>query len=179
MDIIEKINENLNKIRDNLEPSEKKIEIESLNLKKRELKIKDPNKLDLSAREMQKNIAKDQYNISKKKKINIDFMEYGTELSGNIDMIVDSEIEDKKTLKLWQKLNKDEKKEKLKIYFNKINITENQIVEYMEKYMKPKDVIYDCNLGIIKNIKNITIVNNKIVPLKNTKKIVLNSKIFK
>ena len=36
MDIIEKINENLNKIRDNLEPSEKKIEIESLNLKKRE-----------------------------------------------------------------------------------------------------------------------------------------------
>jgi hypothetical protein len=179
MDIIEKINENLSKIRDNLEPSEKKIEIESLNLKKRELKIKDPNKLDLSAREMQKNIAKDQYNISKKKKINIDFMEYGTELSGNIDMIVDSEIEDKKTLKLWQKLNKDEKKDKLIIYFNKINITENQIVEYMEKYMKPKDVIYDCNLGIIKNIKNITIVNNKIVPLKNTKKIVLNSKIFK
>jgi len=179
MDIIEIINENLNKIRDNIESSEKKIEIDNLNLKRRELKIKDPNKLDLSAREMKKNIGKDQYNISKKKKINIDFMEYGTELSANIDMIVESEIDDKKILKLWQKLNKDEKKEKLIKYFNKLNILENQIIEYMEKSMKPKDVIYDCNLGIVKNIKNITIVNNKIVPLKNTKKIVLNSKIFK
>jgi len=179
MDIIEKINENLNKIRDEIELSDKRIEIDNLKLKKREKRIKDPNRLDMSARHMQKEIGKNQYNISKKKKITIDFLEYGTELSGDIDMIVDSEIEDKKEIKLWQKLNKDEKREKLIVYFSKVDITEIQIIEYMEKYMKPKDVIYDCNLGIVKIVKNITVVNNKIVPLKNTKKIVINSKIFK
>ena len=102
-----------------------------------------------------------------------------TFLRKDIDMIVDSEKEDKKILKLWQKLNKEEKKDKLIIYFSKVDILESQIIEYMEKYMKPKDVIYDSNVGVVKSIKNITIVNNKIVPLKNTKKIVINSKIFK